>query len=89
MEVVQQVFAILLVFGLLGVTVWTLRRGSISLPGPWNRARANGRSLETVERVSLTAQHAVHLVRVNGRELVVLTHPQGCSLLVPDTEKHV
>ncbi len=86
MDVVQQVLAILLVFGLLAVTVWTLRRGSISLPGAFSRARGSGRALETVERVSLTAQHAVHLLRVNGRELVVMTHPQGCSLLVQDAQ---
>ena len=79
MEVVQQVLAILLVFGLLAVTVWTLRRGSIALPGAFRRARGNSRSLESVERISLTAQHSVHLLRVNGRELVVMTHPQGCS----------
>jgi hypothetical protein len=33
----------------------------------------------------LTAQHAVHLVRIDGRELVVATHPQGCSLLSAST----
>ena len=24
----------------------------------------------------------LHLVRINGRELVVATHPQGCALLL-------
>ena len=88
MEVVQQVLAIALVFGLLGLVVWKLRRGNVSLiaPLPWGRARVAGRAVETLERVALTPQHAVHLVRVNGRELVVVTHPQGCSFLVQQHE---
>jgi flagellar biogenesis protein FliO len=86
-EVVQQVFAVLFVFGLLGLAVWKLRAG-----GPrrfsWPRGRSQAQSLEAVERIALTAQHAVHLLRIHGRELVVVTHPHGCALLLPqDAEK--
>lgn len=93
MDVIRQIFSILFVFGLLGLAVWKLRSAGSSrrpagprgwLAGPWTRESA--KILEPVDRVSLTQQHAVHLVRVRGRELVVATHPQGCSVLaeLPD-----
>jgi flagellar biogenesis protein FliO len=79
-DVIRQTLAVLFVFGLLGAAVWKLRAGGISLP-----RKASGR-LESVGRIALTAQHAVHLVRIDGREIVVATHPQGCSLLATHPE---
>jgi flagellar biogenesis protein FliO len=76
-ELIRQLLGVLMVFGLLGAAVWRLRSGPLRTP--WRQARAT--RLETVGRVALTAQHAVHLVRIDGRELVVATHPHGCSLL--------
>ena len=43
---------------------------------------SRARALESVERLPLTPQHSLHLVRIAGRELLVGTHPQGCVLLV-------
>ena len=37
--------------------------------------------LESIERLTLTATHSLHLVRIGEREVVVATHPQGCTLL--------
>lgn len=95
MDVVQQMLAILLVFALLGLLVWVSRRnaGTVSAPpagllagwfGGGSRpgwAGGLARLLEPMERLQLTPQHAVHLVRAGGRDLVIATHPQGCSLL--------
>jgi flagellar biogenesis protein FliO len=39
------------------------------------------RSLEPVEKLMLTPQHALHLVRVAGRDVLVATHPQGCTFI--------
>ena len=36
---------------------------------------------ERIARLALTPQHMLHLVRVQGRVVVVATHPQGCSIL--------
>jgi flagellar biogenesis protein FliO len=87
-SVTRQVLSILLVFGLLGFTLWKLRRGGspLAMRAPWRRATwgklaSGSRAMESVERLSLTPQHALHLVRVQGREMVVATHPQGCTLL--------
>jgi flagellar biogenesis protein FliO len=49
------------------------------------RAQRRPRSLEPVERLSLTQQHSIHLVRIHGRELLVATHPHGCTLLHDET----
>lgn len=73
-ELLRQMLGVLLVFALLGAAVWKLRSG------PGLRLKQNQR-LESAGRLALTAQHAVHLVRVDGREMVVATYPQGCSLL--------
>ncbi len=37
--------------------------------------------MEVLERVPLSAQHALNLVRVGERALVVSVHPGGCSLI--------
>jgi hypothetical protein len=34
-----------------------------------------------VERMALTSDHTLHMVRFNGRDLLVATHPQGCTLV--------
>lgn len=73
-DLIRQMLGVMIVFALLAAAVWKLRTGSgVGL-------RQNSR-LESAARLALTAQHAVHLVRVDGREMVVATHPQGCSLL--------
>lgn len=77
----RQVLSILLVFVLLGLALWKLRQPGVGFRSPWRRQGAETRSLETVERLALTPQHMLHLVRVQGREMVVATHPQGCTML--------
>ena len=77
----RQALSVLLVFSLLGLALWKLRRPGSSLRPPWRKAGAGPRSLEPVERLVLTPQHALHLIRVQGREVVVATHPHGCTLI--------
>jgi hypothetical protein len=92
MDVLRQVLSILLVFSLLGALLFALRRsGKISFQGFGNglarkRAQGNTRSMIAVERLALTPQHTLHIVRINGQEVLVATHPQGCSIVtaVPD-----
>ena len=88
MDVVRQTLSVLLVFALLGLALWKLRKpgsftGGASL---WKRARGGTPLLESVERLALTPQHALHLVRMNGREMVIATHPQGCEILINTPE---
>jgi flagellar biogenesis protein FliO len=82
MDVVRQVLSVLLVFALLGAALWKLRRGGAAVFRiPWNRASKKDRSIEQVEKLVLTPQHTLHLIRVEGREMVVATHPQGCTVI--------
>jgi flagellar biogenesis protein FliO len=83
MDVLRQVFSVLLVFSLLGAVLWLLRRGGrISFQGSVRkRALGNTRSMVGMERLALTPQHTLHIVRINGREVLVATHPQGCSVV--------
>ncbi len=77
----RQALSVLLVFSLLGLALWKLRRpGSIFRP-PWRKQGAGGRALEPMERLALTPQHVLHLVQVQGIEIVVATHPNGCTVL--------
>jgi hypothetical protein len=88
MDVLRQVFSVLLVFSLLGAALWALRRGGrVSFQGFTLRSLARTRvlrstkSMVAVERLALTPQHTLHLVRINGREVLIATHPQGCSVV--------
>ena len=77
----RQAVSVLLVFLLLGLALWKLRQPGSSLHLPWRKQGGSPRALESVERLALTPQHALHVVRVHGREVVVATHPQGCTVL--------
>jgi flagellar biogenesis protein FliO len=89
MDVLRQLFSVLLVFSLLGTALWLLRRGGrISFQGlARTRVQGNTRSMIAVERLVLTPQHTLHIVRVNGREILIATHPQGCSVVTTVTEQ--
>jgi len=76
-DLIRQVLAVLLVFGLLGTAVWKLRTGPLA-------RRSAGARLYSEGRLVLTPQHAIHMVRIDGREVVVATHPQGCTVLKAD-----
>jgi flagellar biogenesis protein FliO len=77
-EGLRQILGVLVVFGLLAAAVWKLRTGS---PRAWVARAQRIDRLEAAGRLMLTPQHMVHVVRLDGRELVVATHPQGCCLL--------
>jgi len=81
MELTEQLAMVLLVFALLGGLVWALKkRGLASLPIP--RRKNNGtRQMEVIERVPLTPQHAIHLVRVAGKVVLIGTAPSSCTIL--------
>ncbi len=77
----RQVLSVLLVFSLLGLALWKLRRPGSAFRPLWRKQSGSARALEPVERLALTPQHVLHLVKVQGHEIVVATHPNGCTLL--------
>ncbi len=78
MDELRQAAAILLVFGLLALAMWALRRRGLL---PVSGARRSGRRMQAVERIALSPRHSLHLVRVGDRTLLIGVHPGGCSLL--------
>jgi len=61
---------------LLGLRRRGMARFRLGLP-----QRKAARRLEMMERLPLTPQHSLHMVRVGGRELLIAVSPSGCSLL--------
>jgi len=81
MELTEQITMVLLVFALLGGLLWVLkRRGMIGLRLSPRRG-GSARRLEVIERLPLSPQHAVHLVRVADRVVLIGTAPSGCAIL--------
>lgn len=78
MELWRDAAALMVVFGLLGYAVFLLRKRN-GQAGFFRPGAA--RVLSSVERVALTPQHALHLVRASGREFVLVTHPHGCTMI--------
>jgi flagellar biosynthetic protein FliO len=79
MEVMQQIMAVALVLGLLGGSLWWLRRRGFA--GLNIARRGSDRRLECVERLPLGPQHTLLLVRVGETELLLSASPAGCSLI--------
>ena len=80
MEAIQPILAMCLVLGLLGGSLWWLRRKGLaqfSRPG----LGKSERRMQVVEKLSLTPGHSLHLVRVGDRTLLVASSPGGCALL--------
>jgi len=84
MESLSQIGAITLVLGLLGGTLWVLRRRGIA--GIALRAPSAKRRLEDLERLPLAPQHTLHLVRLDDKVLLLASSPGGCGL-VQETSK--
>jgi hypothetical protein len=76
------------VFCLLGAMLWVLR-GRTSFQGfrlPGNNKDA--RSLESLDRLVLTPQHSLHLIRLRDKEVLLATYPQGCTVISESAEVH-
>jgi flagellar protein FliO/FliZ len=86
MQLTEQLGMVLVVFALLGGLLWFVkRRGLAAFPMasfPKNFGRSgSARRLEVLERIPLTPQHALHLVRVSDRTVLIATAPSACTLL--------
>lgn len=80
MEVVRQLIAVAVVLLLLWLALRLVRRnGGAGLLTARSSARIG--SLEQRGKLALGPQHAVHIVRAQGRELILGVHPGGITLL--------
>jgi flagellar biogenesis protein FliO len=81
MDLMRQSFAITLVFLLLWVCLWWLKRRGIATLGGRLRQPDGRRDLELLQRLNLTPQHSLQLVRIKDRSLLVAVHPAGVTVL--------
>ena len=81
MEDFQQVLAVTAVLIGLVASLFVLRSKGIVRFAMQGKLASKARRLQAVERLSLTAQHSLHLVNVAGRELLIAVSPSGCSVL--------
>ncbi len=81
MEILQQAIPVCAVLALLAACLWFFKRKGMvhlrALPGFSSKTR----SLEVIERLQLTPQHSLCLVRINKRTMLIATAPAGCHLL--------
>jgi len=78
MDFGQQYAGVAIVLGLLGATLWWLRRRGY---GAVAGARRGSRRMEALERLPLAPQHTLHLVRIGRTVALISTSPGGCALL--------
>jgi flagellar biosynthetic protein FliO len=81
MDAFQQLWVVVFVLGILCAALWLLKRKgwvqtSLRRNGEDGRPR-----LELVDRLPLTPQHSLHLVRWADRTLLIGLSPSGCNLL--------
>lgn len=81
MDLIQQILSVGFVFAALGVALWWLNRKGLAQFGSIRRPKRSPSRLEQVERLRLTPQHTLLLVRLADRGLLISLHPGGCNLL--------
>jgi flagellar biogenesis protein FliO len=81
MELVS-VAGVLIVFGLLGLLLFVLkRRGFVSFRDVMLAKTKGPRDLQAIDRLSLTPAHSLHVVRACGRTLLLSVGPQSCQYI--------
>ena len=79
MEALEQFLAVALVLGLLLFALWAMRGksrfGQVSL------RRKSGGSLRSIDRLALSAQHSLHLVRIGKTTLLIGVAPGSVNLI--------
>jgi flagellar biosynthetic protein FliO len=81
METLQPMAAVVLVLALLGGALFVLRKRGAATFSFSRLSSVGPRRMQVLERLPLGPQHALHIVRVGGRALVVATAPTSCQLL--------
>lgn len=77
MDFLQALTGVLLVLCALGAAVFYLKTRGWAQIGARTRCP---RQMTLIERLPLTSQHALHLVRVGGRVLLVASAPGSCQI---------
>ena len=79
MELIRQFSLILVVLGALAAVITVMRKRGASVK--WPQLNRKARRLEVVERLVLSTQANLVLVRLDEREILIATSSAGCSVL--------
>jgi flagellar biogenesis protein FliO len=82
----QQLMIAAAVLAGLGGSIWLLQRRGFAKFGGLSKfggfaVRRPERKLQIIEKLQLTPQHSLCLVRMEGRTLLISTAPSSCRLL--------
>jgi flagellar biogenesis protein FliO len=80
-EEIQQAVIVMGVLAAFGIALYVLRNRGMVAFGVKGLRSPEGRRLQALERLPLTAQHSLHLVKVSGRVILIAVSPGGCSVL--------
>lgn len=78
MDYLQQTLAVVAVFGILGGSLWWLRRRGLARFS-MTASRRNQGVLSQIERLPLSPTHSLHLVRMADRAILIASWPGGCQ----------
>ncbi len=81
MEIVEQITMVFVVLALLGGMLWVLRSKGMASFRIGRKISGQGKQLEVIERLPLTASHSLHLIRFENRTLLIGVAPGGCTLI--------
>ena len=81
MEIFEQITMVFVVFAILGGMLWVLRNKGMATFKFGGKRLRGGKQLELVERLPLTANHSIHLVRFADHTLLIGVAPGGCTVL--------
>jgi flagellar biogenesis protein FliO len=79
MELIGQMAAVAGVLTSLMAALWWLRRRGFAQVDAVRQPR--GRRMDRLERLALSPQHTLHLVRLGDTALLVAASPSGCTLI--------
>jgi hypothetical protein len=96
LDLLPQIGAILAVFGLLGATLWFLRkRGALrsngALPFALRGPRLSGKPklLEHADRLQLSPTHSLSVIKMGDRAILIGTSPAGFCLVESSPWKNI
>ena len=78
-EIARQTLGVVAVLGLLAATLWRLRRWQPRRA--FSHSRRGPRRIERIERIALTPQHSLELVRFDGAAFLLALSPAGVTVL--------
>jgi flagellar biosynthetic protein FliO len=83
-EMYRQFFGVMVVLAILIAVIYLLKqRGIARFAG----MRGPERIVKVIERIPLTAQHAVHVVQIGQRRVLLSSSPGSCQLIAEISER--